>query len=184
MVNLESKIIERLLNKRILDIEFYNINESYFVFDPKAIWVIDGGVQIKFEDGFFSYGWDYENGGFDLSLNKSIDKLFGEAPFYSLDAKQIKGVSVLIGLEIEEVNIKWDYYREFNEDGELKDEKIYVPVELIFRLNRGKILHLALINFGIKNNPFEIVNAEYSLDGKLLIALNKEIEISIPNKDL
>lgn len=178
MKELELKIKSHLLNKKITDIEFYNINDNYIVFDPDSKWVFDGGIQVKFENDYFSYGFDQQSGGFDFSLEQPIDKLFRDLPFYSINAKNINGIAALLNSEIEDVSLKWQFYREFDENGELKEEKIYVPVEFGLKFNCGNTLQLALFNFELRKDTFEIVNAEYNLAGTLLISLNKNQEIT------
>lgn len=177
MNDIELKIKSALLNKKITDIEFYNINDSYLVFDENAQWVFDGGIQIKHESGLFSFGWDSENQGFDYAIDKSIDSLIADLPFYSVDAKKIAGISSLIGSEVETIDFEWDYYQEFDENAELKEEKIYVPVQMNLTFKFNNFLQIALIDFTIKENPFEIVNPVFNLAGQLYISLNKNIYI-------
>ena len=166
------------------DIEFFNINDDYFVFDPNSKWVIDGGVQIRFGEEIFSFGWDETNEGIDYSIENKLEKQLGELPFYSLDAKKVNGINSLIGKEIKDVELKWQYYQEYDDDFELKEEKIYTPVEIILRFESDEFLQLAIISFQIKKDPFEIVNAIYDLNGQFLVSLNGGIEITSPPLEL
>lgn len=182
MKEIESKIKSYLLNKRITDIKIYNINESYLAFAEKPLWIIDGGIQIDIDNGVFSFGWNYELEGYDFVLEKTIDALNGEAPVCELDLKRKSGLGALIGSEIIDIEFEWDYYQEFDENAELKEKKIFVPVLLLLKFRLNDFLQLALIDYEIQQEPFNIVNAEFNLEGELLISHNTEIKIKNANK--
>jgi len=181
MKELEDKIKSHILNKKITDIGLYNINDSYFEFDPVSKWVIDGGFQINFDNEIFSFGWDKESEGFDYSLEKSVDKIIGETPHYEIGAKQVDGISCLIGSVIEDVSFKWQFYQVYNDEGELQEENIHVPVEFILKFQTGDFIQFSLILFRINKDPFELIEVEYDLAGRLLVSLNNEIEITNSN---
>jgi hypothetical protein len=177
MENIEQEIKSHLLNKEIVDIEFFNVNDSYLVLNPESKWVFDGGIQIDFADAVFSFGWDYESEGFDFSMENAIDEFFGDEPFFPAEAKQIPGISKLVGSKITEVNIKWDYYQNMDEEGEIIPEKIFIPVELLLKFETGDALQLALISYQIQDEPFGLMDVEFNQSGELLIALNDEVLI-------
>lgn len=64
-----------------------------------------------------------ENLSFGYSLNREISDFLKGAECYSLGAGEIDGIATAIGAEIKEVGIKWDFYQEFDEEGEIKEEK-------------------------------------------------------------
>ena len=174
----ETQLKTHILNKKITDIEFYNINDNYFVFDPESTWVFDGGIQIKFDNEVFSFGWNNAERGFDYSIENTLEDFFGDLDTYPIEAKKIEGANNLIGLEILDLEIEWGFYREYDENFELKDEKIYMPVGLLFKFSDNKFLNVALIKFAVTKDPFKIVNAQYDLDGGLYISLNNDLEIA------
>lgn len=42
------------INQKLKSIKLYNVNDNYFVFDPKSHAVIDGGVEFIFEEEILS----------------------------------------------------------------------------------------------------------------------------------
>lgn len=177
MEELERKFKALLLNKVVTGIELYNVNGQAREFAKGAQWLIDGGFQIKFKDSQFSFGWDYDQEGYDYSFEKDITQMLGETPHFEIGTKNIRGISSLTGKCIIDLNIRWQYYLDYNEDGEVSDKRTYVPVELVFMLNSSERLQVALIDFTTKLDPFIIENLVYDLGGELLISLNEIVEI-------
>ena len=168
---MEQELKSHLLNKQIVDIEFFNVNDSYLILDPASKWVFDGGVQINFTDSVFSIGWDYESEGFDFSLENTIDAFLGDEEYFPVAAKQIPGIKQLIGSNITDVKIKWDYYQNMDEAGEIIPEKIFIPVELLLTFE-SDTLQLALVSYQIKDEPFGLTDLEFNQSGELLVSLN------------
>lgn len=178
MKEIESNIKSYLVNKKITNITCFNMNDSYLDFEQKSMWVIDGGIQIDTDNGVVSFGWNYEQEGFDFVLDKTIDILFGEAPAYEIDLKRNSGLATIIGSEIIDIEFEWDFYQELDENGALKEEKIYIPVMLLLQFRSNDFLQLALIDYEIQEEPFNIVNPKFDLTGELLISYNTRIKIT------
>jgi len=174
---MEQALKSHLLNKEIVDMEFFNLNDSYLIINPASQWVFDGGVQIKFTDSVFSIGWEYESEGFDFSMENTIDVFLGDEEYFPVAAKQIPGISRLIGSKITDAKIKWDYYQNMDEEGEIIPEKIFIPVELLLTFETHDTLQLALVSYQIKENPFGLTELQYNQSGELLISLNEVLTI-------
>ena len=179
MEELENYFRSKFLNKKLTEIEFYNTNDQFYVFNEDSKWVVDGGVQINFGDEVFSYGWETDFEGYNYSFEKSFEELIGESDQYAIGAKDVKGISNLIGKTVTNLALKWQFYQEYDEEGELKDEKTFVPVELIIQFDFEDLLHFALIDFGIDMETNNIENAVYDLGGNMLLSINNETEINI-----
>ena len=173
----EEQLKSHVLGKKITDIEFYNINDNYYVFDPENTWVFDAGVQMKFGENTLSFGFNATERGMDYSLEKPMEDLLEGSDFYTVDAKQNVGVAALIGLEVLDLEIVWAYYFEYDENFELKDEKIYMPAGLHFKLSNDKLINVALLQLSVTQEPFSIAKAKYSLDGGLYVSLKNNLEI-------
>ncbi len=178
MKEIESNIKSYLVNKKITNITFFNMNDNYLDFEQKSMWVIDGGIQMDTDSGIFSFGWNYEQEGFDYVLDKTIDTILGEAPAYEVDLKRNSDLVALIGSEISDVEFEWDFYQELDENGELNEEKIFIPVLLLLHFKSNDFLQLALIDYEIQEEPFNIVNPKFDLTGELLISHNTRIKIT------
>ena len=183
MKEIESNIKSYLLNKRIKNIKFFNINDTYLDFAQKSMWVIDGGIQIDIDNGVFCFGWNYEQEGYDLVFDKPIETILGEAPAYEVDLKKNSGLGAIIGSEIIDIEFEWGFYQEFDENAELKEDKIFFPVLLLLKFRLNDFLQLALIDYEIQEGVDNIINPEFNLGGELLISYNTEITITNANKD-
>jgi hypothetical protein len=171
-------ISAQLVNREIKGFRFFNLNDSYFVFEPDALWIFDTGVQIDFTDGFFSFGWNSEFDAFDYSADKTMPELQTNELLYTVDSEETAVLDRLAGTAITDVAFDWDYFQEYDEFAQLKDEKIYVPVGLKLTFDNGETLQLAAIRYGINADTKGIAKAQYSLDGQLLAAFNKKVEIA------
>lgn len=184
MIELEETIKSYLISKKVTDIEFFNINDDYYEFDPESKWVIDAGIQIRFGEDVFSYGWETEHEGLGYSLGRELKTILGDANYYELDAKSKTNIRSLIGKEINDVKINWSYYREYDENFVLKEEKTFVPVEIILTFDEDVFLQVAIIDFQIKVEPFEIVNAVHHINGNFLISFNELTKITNPEEKI
>jgi hypothetical protein len=177
----ESQLRQQLIGKEILDIELFNVNDKYFVFDPESTLVVDGGIQIKLIDGSFILGWSLELECFNISYESDLSSLMDDLDYYDLDAKQIDGIRRLVGNKITELDITWDYFEELPWDGNYEDKKTFIPVELIMQFENKRFLQLALIDYEISKKPYEIINPRYSISGELLVKLYSRLRIHTAN---
>lgn len=170
-----------LLNREVKHFRFYNRNDSYFVFERDALWVFDSGIQIDFGDGLFSFGWNSEFEAFDYSAEKPMTELHTHPSVYAVDGRETSALASLSGTTITDIAFDWDYYQEYDEFAQLKEEKIYVPVGLKLQFSNGETLQLAAIRYGINSETKGLARTQFSLDGELLVAFNKAIEIAAPH---
>lgn len=177
MQETEQQIKTLILDREITSIRVFNVSDNYIEFIPGEQWALDGGIQIEFDKDFICLGWDFENQGFDFSLSRPLTEILGEAPYYQIDPAEVKGVSDLQGSRIADCKIKWEFYQELDEDGEPKEEKIFMPVELFLSFENGAFLQLATISFVVDRHSFAISKAEYNIFGRLLVSVNKKVEI-------
>lgn len=178
MEELELRIREHILDREITSIKVFNVNDSYVEFIPEVQWVVDGGIQFEFGNQTMCIGWNFENEGFYFSTTKPIAQILGETPFYQIEPSGLKGISKFIGAQIKDLRIKWEFYHEFDEEGELKSEKIYTPVGLLLEFDFNEFIQIAEIGFEVDHQKFAIINAEYNIFGRLLLSVNKKVEIS------
>ena len=181
MEELDAKIKQHLIGKTISNIKLYNINDEYYAFYEESHWVFDGGIQFNLDDSIACWGYDYENEMFEFSFNKEITEYLDEIDYYQLETENIKGVSELQGAKIKDVVIKWEFYRNIDENLEPFGEKIYVPIEIILYFDFNMTLQLALIDFEINEEPFKMVDPIYALEGEILYSFNKKVKISNAN---
>ena len=172
-----TKITAHLVNQKIAGIQFFNLNDSYFIFDPNSIWVFDTGIQLTLESGIFSFGWNSEFDGFDYSTEKTMDQLQTDETVYTIDPEETKALEQLIGATITDVSYEWDYYQDYDEFAQLKEEKIYVPVQIKLQLDNDHTLQLAALRYGIHPETKQIAKANFDLQGQLFVSLNNVLEV-------
>lgn len=167
-------ISDSMIGKTLTDIEFYNVNNQYFVPDPNGCWIVDTGIELTFDQEKFSFGWRSDSEFFDYESGP-INLLIADLSPINLEAKNNDGIQNLIGGKIKTVNCKWDFYQEYDENFELKEDKNYIPVEMILTFENESVLHLACIDFGIMGGKVD--NMIYNPQGQFLIGLNQTFDI-------
>ncbi|MCG8321456.1 MAG: hypothetical protein MI921_18275 [Cytophagales bacterium] len=180
MEQLERVIEKFLLNRTLTDIEFYNINPYYFSPDPDKTWIINGGIELTFDDDNFSFGWNEKKEFFE-AIPGSFDALMTDLTFESLGAQNVRGLQDLIGKSVSNLKFKWNFYQEYDEDFKLKEEKKYMPFEIIIEFNDGNFLQISAVDCEIYTDKIgEII---YDSQAQLLISLNERFEISLPDNN-
>lgn len=173
---MEQVVKEYILEQPLTDLEFYQINDRYIVPDPDHTWIIDGGIELTFGEKKFSFGW-HDDFSFmhivpgpisDLHLSSSSD-------FRTLEAKNADGLKNLIGQKIINIQFKWNYYREYDENFEMKDEKKYIPFELFLVFENSHTLQLSSIDYRLSRSG--VTDMNYVSQGEMLIALNQKYKI-------
>ena len=177
MQQTQAKLEKFLLNKPLTKIEFFNVNENYFEVKPEHSWIFDGGVELHFGNEIFTLAWDHGNDSFDYILEGGVQLLLKDLEYYAVEAQSISNISNLIGQTINDIQFEWEYYQDFDENGQLKDEKIYVPMGLRLTFSNGSLLQIATIESRLNAETFELVDAYYNLVGQLLISIDNDIEI-------
>ncbi|NJO88103.1 MAG: hypothetical protein HC831_03415 [Chloroflexia bacterium] len=175
MQQTEQKFTELFKKEPIKSIDFYNVEEKYLSFNEDKQWVIRGGIEFIFESQTISWGWSNEMHLYEL-IDSDLDPLIGELDVYELEIGELPIIEKLRGQKITNINFKWTFYQEMNEDMELSDEKTYIPQELKIKFEDGTSMQIATVVFQIKGA--EIYAPSYDPQGALLISVNGELEIS------
>lgn len=178
MEQLERVIGKFLLNRTLTDIEFYNINPYYFSPDPEKTWIINGGIQLTFDDDNFSFGWNEKKEFFE-AIPSSFDALITDLTFESLGAKNVRGLQGLMGKSVSDLKFKWNFYQEYDEDFKLKEEKKYMPFEIIIEFDDGAFLQVSAVDCEIDTDKIGAII--YDSQAQLLISLNEKFDILLPD---
>lgn len=180
MEELQQDLLNYLLKNPIKHIEFFSLGANYLSPDPEHTWLVNGGVQFEFENGnFFSFGFSAELEFFDITKDKLV-ALNDNKKLDALHAENAEKVHQLLGKTIENIEFKWNFYQEYDEDFELKEEKNYMPDEMKITFSSGSVMQLAAVNYTIFEN--EIRNLHYESAGELLISIDKPFDI-LPAKE-
>jgi hypothetical protein len=175
-VELEKSIRNFICNKPITDIEFFDFNDKYFALNEDRLWIVDGGIELHFGNESFTFGWHQDHSIFTHHFGELTD-ICGDLEAADLDAINLPEVNQLIGKTIKEITFQWNWFSELDENFEPKEEKIYVPSEMIITLEDGYRIQLAAISYGIDFQTKSIQNPVFDSEGSFLISLNLPIDI-------
>jgi hypothetical protein len=173
---LENTLKNFILNKELSHIEFYTINDKYWVFDEEKVWVLDCGIQLSFGDEVFAFAWNKEKGFYEHHIGR-IEEITADIETKGLHATEIEGIRKLIGKKITDVKFQWNFYHDLDENFEPKEEKNYMPMEILLTFENESVLQLAGINFEVDTENKKIFDVTFDSTGDLLITLNHPIEI-------
>jgi hypothetical protein len=173
---LENEIRNHLSGKELKGIEFYTINDKYWVFDEDHTWVVDCGINLDFENDSFAFGWNSDKGFYDHHTGK-IENLVGEYKIKDLEAVNIEGISNLIGKKISEVKVLCNYYFDLDENYEPTENKNFMPMEMQITFENGDVLQMAAVRFEIDKESKSMKNVFYDSEAEFLITLNKPVDI-------
>lgn len=173
----KAKLETHLLNKSISKIEIFNFKKNYFEVKPDHSWIFNGGFTIHFGEDCFGMAWDHQNDGYDYFINKNISELLGDIPYESVGAENIDGIANLNGQTITEIDFVWEFYQDFDENGELKEDRIYVPMGLKMRTSNGNMFQISIIETTIKAKTLELHEPVYNLFGEMLVSVDNDIAV-------
>jgi hypothetical protein len=174
MQETEQKYRELIANQVLKDIRFYNINENYMVFEPNHKWVIEGGIEIIFEDHTVCLGWNADMQLYDI-VKGEIKELTGEFDIYELDFSEYTNVTDLPGKKIKDLTFNWTWYQKMDENMELVEEKTYIPQELLIKFEDDTLLQIATIVFQLRDKQIE--KPVFDSQSMILITINQHVQI-------
>ncbi len=156
----------------LIEIKLFQVNDDYFGFPEKKLWIIDGGIELKFRNTTFSLAWNPDKASF-IFENKKFDEIYNEDNYTELNTDFIKNLNQS---KITNAKLKWlDYDIILDYTMATKKEPKLVELKLEFESNES--IQIATVFYKIKENSSP-ENYSYDISGELLIALNNEIEIN------
>jgi hypothetical protein len=174
---LDNALREKLVGKTLSHLEVFIINDNFFVFEEEKRYVVDAGVGLLIGDVKFIFGWDTEKELFCLS-HESMKSLVGDKEYFRLNDDEIVGLRHLIGSSVQDVSVKWNFFQQYNEEGELMEEKTYIPMDVRIQFEGGKTLHIAAIEFAISAKDHSIQNPRYNSQANLYLGIDHFLPIN------
>jgi hypothetical protein len=163
------------LGKKLTSIQCYNVNDKYVVFNPDSLAVIDGGVELTFEEHKLVIGWNAVLELFDVNTS-SIEPLLGDLDYYPIVSTDLPLGHDLIGSKLISMDTKWNWFQNLDDDLKPVGQKQHILKEVIFTFQSGQILQLAAIQYTIEDK--NLSKAHYDSQGELLLAYGQIIEIA------
>lgn len=162
------------IGQELKSIKLYNVNDKYFVFDPKIHAVIDGGVEFIFEEQTLSIAWNMELEHFDVHPS-AVKPLLNDIDYYEIDLADIPFVGDILNSKLQSLKAKWGWYYNLDDELEPIGEKQCFPFEIIFSFENGHQFQIAMVAFDIENK--KMCNVKFDVGGQLLLALDGIHEI-------
>lgn len=169
----EENIKALLLGKRVVEIELFDSDLKYYSDDMEHTWVVDGGIQIRLSDNWFSFCFQRSNDFFNVVTQPITDAV--DFKIKKLGAMDVAEIKALAGKEITDIKTRWNYYSELNEEAEPVGEPVYIPVEIILTFNNTSILQMAAVSYEIIDDHFG--GFSYDSENDLLVSVNRLMEI-------
>lgn len=173
-----SALLQNLFtNNKLSNIEVFNATQKYFEIKENHTWIYKGGIELSFGETVFALAWDHGNDSYDYNLDGGVKALLKDLDFYPVDIKQVDPIAALVDQKITKVDFEWEFYQDFNEDGEMGEEKFYVPIGINLEFENNDLLQIATIETRIEAESLNLIDPLYNLCGDLLISFNNPIEI-------
>ncbi len=169
------EILSRILHSgRLLEINFYQINDNFFELMEEGFWIIDGGVELKFPGGIVSASWDSELETYVIK-NDSVKNIYNQDNLFQLESENIKGLKKFVGLNVSGLNFKSLEF-EYLIDHTMRTAKEQRYVELIIDFENKSQLQIAFVDFMLEENepPKEF---SFDLNTNLLVSTKSVLEI-------
>ncbi len=165
---------QSFIGRTLTSMNFYNVNDDYFVFNPDNLAVIDGGIELMFEEGILVIAWNAEEELFDVSTN-SIKSLLADLDYYQVDSGDLPLGQQLLGSKVASLKAKWNWYQNLDSELMPAGAKQYILNEVIFSFENGHIFQVATINYTIENRSIQ--NAKFDSQGELLLSVDRIVDI-------
>ena len=176
MQQTEQRFIQLFKKEALKSIDFYSIDGKYLSFNEENEWVIRGGIEFIFESHTISLGWNNEMHLYEM-VEGELDDLIGELDVYELEIGEHANIEKVKDKKIKNVDFKWTFYQQMNEEMELSDEKTYIPQDIRLEFEDGTKMQLATVIFQIKDN--QIHEPVYDPQSMLMVVVDKEVEIAV-----
>lgn len=168
-------ILSRILySGPLLELSFYQVNDSFFELPEDELWVIDIGFELKFPGGIVSAAWDSELESFVIK-NDSVKNIYNQNNLFQLENDNIKSLKKFIGLNVIGINFKSLEF-EYVVDYTMRTEKEKRYVELIIDFENKSLIQIAFVDYELEENKSP-KDFSFDLSTDLLISTKKIIEI-------
>lgn len=180
----EQNFVKLLEDVAVERFSFYNVNPSYFAFHAEKVWVLDGGVQLTMSNGSnISFCWNQEMELMDM-ISEPAEVLLGALDYYEVEDVSQHVNAALAGKRIVDLHIEWNWYQKMDENFELEDELNFAPLGINLKFEDDQTLQLSAIRFAVDAVDKSLKNASYVPEGDLLVALNENIPIALPEDEI
>ena len=155
-------------------LKFYNVNDNFFEFVKKGMWLIDCGIEMTFPHGTISIAWNSDLEMLELK-NDTVINIYNEDNLVQLENDNILRLNKFVGLHVKDVKFKsleFEYFADYT----MRTEKEERVVELIIEFEYNYIFQIAMVNYNLKENQAP-EDFSYDINNDILISTEKIIDI-------
>ena len=172
--NRTSHFVEIIASGKTLNVELFNINDSYLELESRDLWGIDGGIQFTFPKGIIQIGWCPKTEMFLLSQD-DIKKNEAEYEYKELRKGKITKIHNLIGKKVINSDFKWLQFDFWDNDADNFIAKNML-VGLVLEFDSEDIIQIVLADYALDEQE-EPVNISYDLTAEILITLGERMSV-------
>lgn len=173
----ETQLREILLSGPLQQIKFYQVNNNFFQLEKEGFWIIDCGIELKFESGYVSATWDPDRDSFIIS-NDSVKNIYKDQNFIELKNDTIEKLNKLVGLNIKNADFKSSEFQ-YIVDYTMRTETETLFVELIIEFENTSKIQVAFVDYALHENKAPN-NFSYNVNSGLLVSTKTVMEIKEP----
>ncbi len=176
MIDKKTHFEEIIKSGKLLNIELFNINDSYFEIENSDLWLIDGAIQLTFPSGIIQIGWSEDHDLF-FTTHKDLKLSNGELTFKELTEGKISKIHNLRGKRVVDFELRWIPFEIWDDESD-DFKETQTLMEMILEFDSKEKIQFATVNYDF--NPDEDpVNFTFDLVTELLISLQEKIEIKL-----
>ena len=105
MIEKKDELKRILFSSPLMELNFYQVNDSFFEFQEDGYWIIDTGIELKFRDGIVSAVWSTELESYVITDN-SVKDIYRQNNLFELENENILNLKKFVGLNIIDSNFK------------------------------------------------------------------------------
>lgn len=158
--------IDKLVGKVIEEVKLYVVNSPRFDVKDCDRQVVDGAIEIKFEDStYFCFGWDMENELLNVVFDK-FEKLCDDEVFIALNIEGDYYWNKMLGQHVEKLDFEWTRIEYDN------DLVHYLPSYIEFELSFNRKFLISTMQYEIRDG--ELINFEYDPTGWIFVFFDEQ----------
>jgi len=166
-----------MLSGPLKAINLFQVNAHYFHYPETGMWIIDGGVELVFQEGVCCIAWspEYESFVFDT---KSFEEIYQQDNFSQLNTEHHDALTRLVGKSV----VSFQYGNidvETVLDYTMRTQTETKSTELVLDFDNNTQLQIAMVTYTLDKNepPKDFI---FDLHTHLLISAGRLVEISAP----
>ncbi len=157
------------------DLQVFQVSEFYMELEEEGIFIVDGGLELRFPGGTISAGFDLERRMFQI-IDKPFKEAFPQDFFYELGNDSLEELRRFSGQRPTQTSVS-TIPIEVIVDWTMATEKEHMPVELLLEFNGNETLHFALVRYDFDEETGPS-NYAYHPEGGILIAHKAPVAIT------